>query len=281
MAPQINPEDVARIMREVAAEKIIPRFKQLLASDIDTKSGPGDLVTIADKEAELAMTERLMKLVPGSIVVGEEAVSEGRADTAVIGKPGIVWVVDPVDGTYNFVHGKDEFGMLLACVIDGEVRHGWLYDIPGNRMLHAEKGKGAFVNGQPIRTAAPKPDLSTMTGHASVNYFNPKSLRPQVMAFRDKVASLDTLRCACHEYFGLATGKVDFGLFSPRLRPWDHLAGILAVREAGGHVAQWDGSAHDPANEMTGILVASSRETWQKINDAVLAKMVQDLKKTP
>ncbi|MBU0859915.1 MAG: inositol monophosphatase, partial [Alphaproteobacteria bacterium] len=167
MAPQIDPEKVAQILREVAEQCIMPRYKQLQQGEISSKTGPNDLVTIADREAEIALEDRLTRLIPGSLVVGEEGVSEGRVSTELIkSKDTIVWVVDPVDGTYNFVHGKAEFGMLLACVVNGDVIHGWLYDILGNRMLIAEKGKGAFINGQRIQTAAPKDNLSDMVGHA-------------------------------------------------------------------------------------------------------------------
>lgn len=279
MAPQIDPEKVSAIIRECAATYVLPRYKQLLTSDISTKTGPNDLVTIADKESEKGMEERLTKLCPGSIIVGEEGVSEGRTSTKALGeKDKIVWVVDPVDGTYNFVHGKREFGMLLACVINGETRFGWLYDILGDSMTVAEKGAGAFKDGQRIKTAAPKSDLKDMTGHAGLKYF-PPNLRDNIKDLRGKTGSLHTLSCACHEYLRLATGQSDFAIYS-KIRPWDHLAGALAVSEAGGTVAMWDGRKYGASDEFGGILVAGSRQVWDIVNNAAIKKMVTEYKKS-
>lgn len=280
MAPQIDTAKVAAILRAVAAQCILPRYNQLQHGDISTKTGPNDLVTIADRESEIELERLLTALVPGSVLVGEEGVSEGRASTKTIGaRDTVVWVADPVDGTYNFVHGKREFGMLLACVVNGEVRYGWLYDIPGDRMMVAEKGKGVLMDGKPVRTAAVKQTLPDMIGHAGLKYF-PPVLRDNVKAFRGEVKSLHTLSCACHEYFRLATGESDFGIYS-KIRPWDHLAGVLAVQEAGGYVAKWDGTAYGATDEFGGIVVASSRAVWQSVHDAAIKKMVDDFKRTP
>jgi fructose-1,6-bisphosphatase/inositol monophosphatase family enzyme len=279
MAPQIDPEKVSAIIRECAATYVLPRYKQLQAGDVSTKTGPSDLVTIADKESEKGMEERLLKLYPGSIIIGEEGVSEGRTDTkALADKDKLIWVVDPVDGTYNFVHGKREFGMLLACVVNGEIRHGWLYDILGDSMTVAEKGAGAFRDGVRIKTAAPKADLKDMIGHAGVKYF-PPVLRDNIKDLRTKTGSLHTLSCACHEYLRLASGQSDFGIYS-KIRPWDHLAGVLAVREAGGFVAKWDGKPYGPSDEFGGICVAGSKQVWDIVNNAAIRKMVTDYKKT-
>ena len=279
MSQQIDTAKVATILREVAAQFIMPRYKQLQQGDISSKTSPNDLVTIADKEAEIALEERLMRLLPGSVIVGEEGVSEGRTSTKTLSEKGkVIWVVDPVDGTYNFVHGKAEFGMLLACVVDGVVTHGWLYDILGDRMMIAQKGQGVYMNGQRIQISGAQEKLSEMTGHAGLKYF-PPPMRDNIKAFKKDVKSLYTLSCACHEYFRVATGEADFAIYS-KMRPWDHLAGVLAVQEAGGYVAKWDGSVYGASDEFGGIVVAKTASIWQSVNRAVIKKMVEDYKKT-
>ena len=279
MAPQIDPAKVSAIIRECAATYITPRYRQLQQGEISSKTGPNDLVTIADREAEAGLEQRLLALYPGSVLVGEEGVSEGRVSTKLLtARDKVIWVADPVDGTYNFVHGNREFGMILACVVNGEVRHGWLYDIIGDSMLVAEKGAGALRDDTRQKTAAPKTQLTDLIGHAGVKYF-PPVLRDNVKAFRQEVASLHTLSCACHEYLRLAAGQSDFGIYS-KIRPWDHLAGVLAVQESGGYVAKWDGSAYGPADEFGGIVVASSRDVWNMVHRAAVSKMVEDFKKS-
>ena len=146
-------------------------------------------------------------------------------------------------------------------------------------MLVAEKGAGAFRDGVRQITAAPKGDLTKLTGHAGVKYF-PENLRGSIKDFRKQAGSVFTLSCACHEYLRIVSGESDFGIYS-EARPWDHLAGVLAVREAGGIATQWDGSPYKATDEFGGVLVAGSQDTWNLVHRAVVKKMVEDFKKTP
>lgn len=113
--------DVEEVIRQAAAAEIMPRFRQLAAHEIDQKSGPHDLVTDADRKAEEFLTEALTALLPGSVVVGEEAVHADPASYGAIGGTAPVWIVDPVDGTRQFVHGDSGFCTLVALVLDGVV----------------------------------------------------------------------------------------------------------------------------------------------------------------
>ena len=112
-------EEVAGLIREVATTIVLPRFRRLDAEDIQQKS-PGDVVTVADHESELALEAGLTRLLPGSEVVGEEAVA---ADPGVLGRMadrGAVWIVDPLDGTNNFAAGKTPFAVMVALLRGGE-----------------------------------------------------------------------------------------------------------------------------------------------------------------
>lgn len=278
MATNINTDKISELIRDCAERYIISRFKALQSEEIMTKSGPGDLVTIADQETEAALDHALTAMYPGSIVIGEESVAAGDKDIAALqNQDGMIWVVDPVDGTANFVHGRDEFAVMLACVIDGENRFGWIYDILGDQMLLAEKGAGVFINGTRLSVAQPKP-LTKTTGHARGIFF-PKHLRPHVKTFSNDVTKLYSLGCAGHEYIRLASGQSDFAIYS-RIRPWDHLMGALAVTEAGGHVAKWDGSAYTPQDDFGGIVAASNQELWEELNQKITRKLVEEHKRT-
>ncbi|WP_281259581.1 inositol monophosphatase family protein, partial [Streptomyces glaucescens] len=113
--------DVEEAVRKAAAAEIMPRFRQLAAHEVDQKSGPHDLVTDADRKAELYLAEALGALLPGSVVVGEEAVHANPATYEAIRGDAPVWIVDPVDGTRQFVHGEEGFCTLVALA-----RHGVL-----------------------------------------------------------------------------------------------------------------------------------------------------------
>ncbi|GAA3076992.1 hypothetical protein GCM10020254_21260 [Streptomyces goshikiensis] len=121
---------VEEAVRKAAAVEIMPRFRQLADHEVDEKSGPHDLVTVADRKAEEHLTAALTRLLPGSAVVGEEAV---HADPAVYGAlraDAPVWIVDPVDGTRQFVNGDPAFCTLVALAVRGEILASWTFAPP-------------------------------------------------------------------------------------------------------------------------------------------------------
>mgnify|MGYP003679916527 CR=1 FL=1 len=136
-------ERVADLMREVAAQEILPRFRALSEGDIEEKS-KGDFVTIADRDAELWLTPRLEALVPGSRVLGEEATAKTPDLLSIVESAEAYWTVDPVDGTGNFVAGRETFGVMIAFVEGGDVRQAWIYLPVSGDMAMAELGAGAY-----------------------------------------------------------------------------------------------------------------------------------------
>src|SRR4051812_33484678 len=120
-----DPVAVAALLRRAATEIILPRFRNLEKADIREK-GPGDLVTIADTAAELLLTPLLRKMAPRSVVVGEEAASADAAILARLAGEAGVWLIDPVDGTFNFAHGNPNFAVMAAYVERGTVCGGWI-----------------------------------------------------------------------------------------------------------------------------------------------------------
>ncbi|HSG35751.1 MAG TPA: inositol monophosphatase family protein, partial [Sphingomonadaceae bacterium] len=118
--------------RDIAAEVILPRFRALDAGEIDTKSAPDDLVTIADRESERRLEEAVAAILPGAVTFGEEAISEGRIDLSDLGASELAVVVDPVDGTWNFANGLAVFGVILAVMEKGRTIWGGIYDPLGD-----------------------------------------------------------------------------------------------------------------------------------------------------
>ncbi|MCD8526028.1 MAG: hypothetical protein LRY62_02365 [Alphaproteobacteria bacterium] len=171
---QIDHNEISQIMREVAADKIIPRFQKLADGEIRTKSGPEDLVTIADEEAEVEITKRLQAAYPGCYVLGEESVAQGTVSRDILKTSNtLIFIVDPVDGTRNFAHGVPRYGSIVAAVYNGECIGGWIYQIPLDRIFHAEKGKGVMIDGVPFTPAAqpaPDADFSVMRAFISTMF---------------------------------------------------------------------------------------------------------------
>lgn len=267
----INPTQVSDILRECTENYILPRFQALKAHEISTKSGPRDLVTQADLDVEAHLARVLPDLLPGSIVVGEEGVSQGFSSLDVLKQTEQpIWVVDPVDGTYNFVHGRPGFGIMLACVIGGKIEFSWIYEVVGQNMLAAERGSGAYQNGVRIHVDQDT-DIPDMVGHMSLKFFA-KPFRKPLEEAASKVSSIEPICCAS-EYMRIATGESHFSIYS-RLKSWDHLAGVLIAGEAGAYIAKWDSSPFDPAEYDVGLMVAPNEEKWNALHDIFIKKLV-------
>ena len=273
--PHINPEQIADYICEVSADKIEPRFRQLAEHEISTKSGPTDLVTIADTEAEEDLTRIFKDILPGSYVVGEEAVSKEETDMGLLAThDGFVWVIDPVDGTSNFAGGNEKFGTIVALVNGGETVQSWIMDIPNNRMAIAEQGAGVEING--ARKTYPqmiKP-LTETRGFIS-RKFLPARMRDELKEILDsEFGNIETYLCCAHEYLDILEGESFFSLYS-RIRPWDHLAGCMMMGEAGGYVRKWDGSEYKPGDERGGVICTQNQEIWTKIHELLLKRYLE------
>ncbi len=258
----INPEKIADILAECASLYVLPRYKQLKDHEISTKTGPRDLVTQADIDVEAHLERALPDLLPGSIVIGEEGISRGDSHIDVLQDTSQkIWIVDPVDGTHNFVRGKREFGIMLACIIDGVTQYGWIYDVLGETHYISEKGSGAYMGDRRLNIA-PRSNIADMTAHINYRYF-PKELQPKIKEAMGAFNDSTSLGCAAHEYTRIARGQSDLALYS-RLKPWDHLPGSLIVEEAGGYVAKWDNKPYTPQDDYAGLIVTSSEDNWKQ-----------------
>ncbi|WP_030609378.1 inositol monophosphatase family protein [Streptomyces fulvoviolaceus] len=224
--------DVEAAVRKAAAAEIMPRFRRLATHEVDQKSGPHDLVTDADRQAELYLTEALGALLPGSVVVGEEAVHANPASYEAIQGDKPVWIVDPVDGTRQFVHGDPGFCTLVALAQGGVLLGSWTYAPARDQLATAIRGRGAFLDGERLHAGPPEPgrDLEVATSHP--DYTTDEQKRALVGLWTDGVAPR-ACGSAGLEYLAVARGELDATAFSWEAA-WDHAAGLLLVEEAGG-----------------------------------------------
>ncbi|MEV0178833.1 inositol monophosphatase family protein [Streptomyces sp. NPDC050625] len=224
--------DVEEAVRKAAATEILPRFRRLAEHEIDQKSGPHDLVTDADRLAEEYLTAALGALLPGSVVVGEEAVHANPATYEAIRGDAPVWIVDPVDGTRQFVHGDPGFCTLVALAHRGVLLASWTYAPARDQLATAVRGHGAFLDGQRLVAGAPTPgrDLEIATSHP--DYTTDEQKRALLGLWSEGVAPR-ACGSAGLEYLAVAKGELDATGFSWEAA-WDHAAGLLLVEEAGG-----------------------------------------------
>jgi fructose-1,6-bisphosphatase/inositol monophosphatase family enzyme len=264
--------DIAELLRDAARTEIMPRFRRLGAGDVRHKTGPLDLVTDADEAAERLIAAGLTARFPGCLVVGEEGAA---ADPALLGRlaeADLAFVVDPVDGTANFAGGLPLFGCMVAAIVRGEVVAGWIHDPLGDDTAVALRGEGAWIetpDGRrtPLRVAAPAP-LGRMLGDLSWTYLR-EPLRTRVASRLPLLAGAVGLRCAAHSYRMAASGHLHLLLFN-RLLPWDHAAGCLLHREAGGFAAGFDGQPYSPLRHDGGLICAPTAACWEEIRAKLL-----------
>ncbi|MFE9440188.1 inositol monophosphatase family protein [Streptomyces sp. NPDC006602] len=224
--------DVEEAVRKAASAEIMPRFRRLAAHEVDQKSGPHDLVTDADRKAELYLTEALGALLPGSVVVGEEAVHANPVSYEALQGDTPVWIVDPVDGTRQFVHGDPGFCTLVALAQGGVLRASWTYAPARDQLATAVRGRGAFLDGERLHAGAPETgrDLRIATSHP--DYTTDDQKRALLGLWTEGVAPR-ACGSAGLEYLAVARGELDATAFSWEAA-WDHAAGLLLVEEAGG-----------------------------------------------
>ena len=226
-AGTVDAAAVSRLIVQVAAEEIMPRYAKLAAGDVREK-GPGDLVTIADEAAEHRLTPALIQLLPGSVVVGEEAAA---ADPSVIdrldgGDP--VWVIDPVDGTANFAAAKGDFGVMVSLIQGGRTLAAWIYDPRHEHMATAELGGGAWLDGVRMQVTTAPADPAELSGPLLGGSFGDLAVSRRVNQRRDRVRARKSLRCvSCRRQDGFRAHQQADALGPHRRRPAARRGGRL------------------------------------------------------
>ncbi|MCB8879555.1 inositol monophosphatase [Acidisoma cellulosilytica] len=255
------------VMREAAAQEILPRFRQFDSCGVRTKSGPLDLVTDADEAAERFITARIHKLFPGALVVGEEATAADPSLLTQIRDADLAFVLDPIDGTANFAAGLPLFGVMAAAIVRGEIVASIIHDPIGDDAALALRGEGAWMEkpsgGRTDLKVADSVPVAQMTGAFGWRYM-PEPQRTTLLHNLPRVATSWDYRNAAHEYRLLAQGFAHVAVFA-RMMPWDHAPGWLIHREAGGYSARLDGTPYTPCETTGGIILAPDRAAWDLV----------------
>ncbi len=198
--------------------------------------GPANFVSAADHRAEETLRAELAKARPGYGFLGEESGrSEGSDQTHT-------WIVDPLDGTSNFLHGIPQFAISIGLEREGMIVAGVIYNPANDELFTAERGKGAFLNDQRIRVAARRrlADAVVACGLPHHGRGDLALFRREIGAVQEKVAGLRRFGAAALDLAWIAAGRFD-GFWERNLSPWDIAAGQIMVREAGGFVTDLDG----------------------------------------
>jgi myo-inositol-1(or 4)-monophosphatase len=216
---------------------------------VETKGEAVNLVTDADRASEALLVKRLDAALPGASILAEEGSGVDRGGAAR-------WIVDPLDGTTNFAHAYPVFCVSIALEVDGERALAVIYDPTRDEMFTARRGRGAFLNGEPLAvTGTPRLDEALLvTGFPYDVRTTPRSNIPQFTRFLAASRAVRRDGSAALDLAYLAAGRFD-GFWEEGLAPWDIAAGTLLVEEAGGRVSGYRG---DPVDLDAGNLVAAN-----------------------
>ena len=259
-------------VRRASTQEIMPRFRQLDDHDVVEKSSAADLVTIADQSAERYISHAIQKEFPDWHIVGEEAVAEDETVLNKLHDDAVSVIIDPIDGTWNYANGVAIFGVILAVVENGETVCGLLYDPVLDDWLSAIKGEGSyyFRDNKPIKRLqiSPKASLDDMIGFVPFARY-PQPIVEILQTQMSRFQRLAGWGCSCHEYRAMCMANFDFSL-SMSLMPWDHAAGELILREAGGYSRLLTGEVYKPTMLEGHMLSAPNENNWQQLQAVFL-----------
>jgi myo-inositol-1(or 4)-monophosphatase len=245
-----------------AAGAIILRYLNRVDSLKVEEKARMDFATEVDRLAEAEITRELRRAYPDHAILAEESGASGKSDK--------VWVIDPLDGTHNYLRGFPHFCVSIGFLDHGDPVHGVIYDPLRDELFTASKGDGAFLNDRRMRVTR-RETLAGALVCTGLPYRQRGRLDTQLAMLRALLAEAEDLRrtgSASLDLAYVAAGRLD-GFFEIGLKPWDMVAGCLLVREAGGHFADFSGRAGIPANgnliAANHLLVAAMVKTFEPI----------------
>ncbi|WP_028561671.1 inositol monophosphatase family protein [Paenibacillus pinihumi] len=237
--------DFACRLAEEAGQYIRSRMDD--RTNMEQKTNGSDLVTVVDKASEALLMERIQASYPDHWILSEETDGEGNSYDKLRGKPGgYGWILDPIDGTTNFIHGVPHFAVSIGIVKDKEPVIGVIYSPLTGELFAARKGHGAYVNGQAIRVGeeAAVGQALLGTGFYAGDWLPDSDALPEVARMVGRCRNLRMTGAASLDMCWVAMGRLT-GYWHRGLHPWDSAAGTVIVREAGGTVTDYEGNPYD------------------------------------
>jgi myo-inositol-1(or 4)-monophosphatase len=249
---------------EKASRTLIRDFGEVENLQVSTK-GPGDFVSAADRMAEKTIFEELKKARPDfGFLMEEGGVVEGRDPTNR-------WIIDPLDGTTNFLHGIPHWAISIALESKGEIIAGVVYDPIKDEMFHAEKGQGAWNNRRRRLRVSGRMDLllsTVATGAPRRAQDQKERFMKEYAAVLNVVPGMRRFGAAALDMCYVAAGRYE-GYWERDLKPWDLAAGALIVRESGGFICDLDNDKNNPV--MTGNILAANDKLFNDLKKVLKA----------
>lgn len=233
----MNLEILCAQVQEVARKvgQFIYEERQKFTADDIIHKGKADMVTYVDKTAEARIVTALSELLPGSGFIAEEGTAQDNGEK-------YRWVIDPLDGTTNYIHGISPYAVSIALMEEQEIVMGVIYEISLDEMFYAWKGSMAYLNGREIRVskAATTTDSLIATGFPYYDFSKLDRYMEAMNFFMRNSHGMRRLGSAAADMAYVASGRFE-GFYEHALHSWDVAAGIIIVKQAGGKVCDFNG----------------------------------------
>ena len=258
---EINNFDIESILFDLSKKYILPKYKNLKDSEIKRKNY-NELFTIVDIIVEEKLNNILSKLIPDSLFIGEEKFSKNKNILNFYKEKKYCWTVDPIDGTANFIRGKKKFAVMIALTFGNTILKSWIYKPLTQETCYAINGEGTFYNNKKIFINS-KIKLNQSSGSISSKYWE-NNFFHKLKEINNKFREVYSYGCIGYEYIDIANDNRNFAILS-KLYPWDHLPGILIVREAGGFDSYFDGGIYNHCLDKKNLIVTSQYKLGNEI----------------
>ena len=258
---EIDNNEIKSILFDISKKYILPKYGKLNDRDIMRKIN-NDLVTSVDLSVEEELNNVFCKLLPNSLFVGEEKYSEFPNILKNYNINEYCWTVDPIDGTANFIKGKNKFAIMVALSFKEKILQSWIYKPLTEEICYAIQGGGCFENENKVKIEKTS-TLKLSKGSISSKYWDDSYL-DRILKIKDIFDEVKSYGCIGFEYVDIANGSRDFAILS-KLSPWDHIPGILIVREAGGSDTYFDRGKYNHCYNKKNLIVTGDNNLANEI----------------
>ena len=257
----VKNEEINSIFFDLSKKYILPKFKNLKHNDVKYKNNK-DIVTSVDIEVEEKLNKILSKMIPNSLFIGEELYNKKPEILNFYSQNQYCWTVDPIDGTNNFVKGKDNFAIMLALTFKEKILQSWIFKPLNSEFSYAINDGGAYINGKKF-IIKKNTSLFNCIGSISSKYWE-DDFKECIIKLKKKFQNINSYGCIGLEYIDIIKSLRDFTILS-KLSPWDHLPGILMINESGGSVSHFDNEKYNYIEGKNNLIVANSLKLKNEI----------------
>ena len=250
----IKNEEINNIFYDLSKKFILPKFKNLKNEDVRFKNNR-DIVTAVDIEVEENLNKILTSMLPNSLFIGEELYNKKPCILKFYNQNQYCWTADPIDGTNNFVKGRDNFAIMLALTFKEKILQSWIYKPLNSEFSYAINGGGTYINGKKFLINK-NTSLFDSIGSISSKYWD-GDFNERIINIKKNFKNINSYGSIGLEYIDIIKSIRDFAILS-KLSPWDHLPGILMITEAGGSVAHFDNDNYNYITNKNNLIVANS-----------------------